>query len=45
MLRDAIMLAIGVGIGWILFERPQWVSDAWQWIKHKLTPDKTGIGM
>lgn len=37
MLRDAIMLLIGVGIGWIIFDRPQWASNAWQWIKDKLS--------
>lgn len=37
MLRDAIMLLIGFGIGWIVFERPQWATAAWQWIKDKLS--------
>lgn len=43
MLRDAIFLAIGFGIGWIVFERPQWATDVWQWIKHKIHPDKPVI--
>lgn len=40
MLRDAIMLIVGIGIGWIIFERPQWATDAWQWIKQKVHPDR-----
>lgn len=43
MLRDAIFLLIGFGIGWIAFERPQWATDAWQWLKHKIRPDKPVI--
>lgn len=41
MLRDAIMLLIGFGIGWIVLERPQLATDLWQWIKHKVHPDKS----
>lgn len=40
MLRDLIMLLIGVGIGWIVFKQPQWAIDAYQWLKHKIKPDK-----
>ena len=35
MLRDAVFLIIGFGIGWITFERPQWATDAWLWLKAK----------
>ena len=38
MLRDAIMLLIGVGIGWIVFERPAWATAAWEWIKSWFQP-------
>jgi len=41
MLRDAAMLGIGFVGGWIFFQRPQWATDAWQWVKHKVHPDKT----
>lgn len=32
-----IGIIIGVVIGWIMFERPQWATDAWVWLKSKLT--------
>ncbi len=35
MLRDAVMLAIGFGVGWIFLQRPQWATDAYSWIKSK----------
>ena len=40
MLRDFIFMVIGFVIGWIVFERPQWATDLWQWFKHKFFPNK-----
>ena len=40
MLRDAVLFFVGFGIGWLVFKQPQFVVDAWQWIKHKVHPDK-----
>ncbi len=31
-----IGLAIGIAIGWVVFERPQLATDAINWIKSKL---------
>lgn len=30
-----IGFVIGALVGWITLQRPQWATDAWQWIKHK----------
>lgn len=28
---------VGVVVGWIMFERPQWATDAVVWLKGKFT--------
>lgn len=33
----ALTFAIGIGVGWIIFERPQWASDAFDWFKDKIS--------
>lgn len=35
MLRDIFFLAIGFGAGWITFNRPQWATNAIEWLKSK----------
>jgi hypothetical protein len=41
-----ITVLIGIIIGWILFERPQWVKAGfarlWQWIMNKVRPNNAG---
>ena len=43
MLRDAVLFGFGIGFGWIIFERPQWATDVWQWVKNKVHPDKPPV--
>ena len=33
---NVVCLSIGVGIGWVLFKRPQWVEKAIAWLKRKI---------
>lgn len=29
-------LVVGIAIGWLLFKRPDWITAAFQWVKHKV---------
>ena len=34
----SFMIGFGLGfvVGWIVFQRPQWATDFWYWIKMKI---------
>lgn len=36
MIEVAIGVAVGIGIGWVLFERPEWVRNAIDTVKEKI---------
>ena len=36
MLYDAILICIGIFLGWFILPQPQWATNAWKWLRSKL---------
>lgn len=37
MMEFLIGVAVGIGAGWVLFEKPEWARNAWDGIRNRIT--------